>query len=131
MVSFFSQDHFFSGALGCIHRYDGNFILLLSFRPNKIKRGSQLCQIWCHQLNYLHKETVIQRCAGESEENFKVSTNSLLNLFSHRKIAGVATLGSLKAKVLKGNVLRNDSVIKARTTISYWTEQFTKIYENV
>lgn len=32
---------------------------------------------------------------------------------SSGKIAGVATLGSLKAKVLKGNVLRNDSVIKA------------------
>lgn len=29
------------------------------------------------------------------------------------KIEGVATLGSLKAKVLKGNVLRNDPVIKA------------------
>jgi len=32
---------------------------------------------------------------------------------SSGKIAGVATLGSLKAKVLKGNVLRNDAVIKA------------------
>merc|ERR1719245_2262993 len=29
------------------------------------------------------------------------------------KIEGVATLGSLKAKVLKGNVLRNDPVLKA------------------
>ena len=32
---------------------------------------------------------------------------------SRRKIEGVATLGSLKAKVLKGNVLRNDPVTKA------------------
>jgi hypothetical protein len=60
-----------------------------------------------------------------------VSTSAYLTFFSHRKIAGVATLGSLKAKVLKGNVLRNDSVIKARTTISYWTVQLTKKYENL
>ena len=33
--------------------------------------------------------------------------------FVNRKIEGVATLGSLKAKVLKGNVLRNDPVLKA------------------
>ena len=33
--------------------------------------------------------------------------------FLNRKIEGVATLGSLKAKVLKGNVLRNDPVLKA------------------
>merc|ERR1712223_1084294 len=35
---------------------------------------------------------------------------------SSGKIEGVATLGSLKAKVLKGNVLRNDPVIKATYT---------------
>ena len=71
--------------------------------------------------SYCH--TTVRRKVGRKPDGLNFS---LLNLFSHRKIAGVATLGSLKAKVLKGNVLRNDSVIKARTTISYWTKQFTK-----
>ena len=85
-----------------------------------------------HWLNYLHKERkkiLLLSYNGAPESRMKTRWSRLivyLTFFSHRKIAGVATLGSLKAKVLKGNVLRNDSVIKARTTISYWTKQFTK-----
>ena len=38
---------------------------------------------------------------------------SKLTNLCYRKIEGVATLGSLRAKALKGNVLKSDSVVKA------------------
>merc|ERR1712066_830463 len=51
------------------------------------------------------------------EQTLSIMTNEgfdqLPVIESSGKIEGVATLGSLKAKVLKGNVLRNDPVIKA------------------
>merc|ERR1711988_1657091 len=51
------------------------------------------------------------------EQTLSIMTNEgfdqLPVIESSGKIEGVATLGSLKAKVLKGNVLRNDPVTKA------------------
>ena len=52
-----------------------------------------------------------------------------------RKIEGVATLGSLKAKVLKGNVLRNDPVLKAtyntfkKVTLETTLEKLSRILD--